>query len=365
MAKRKKLEAPNSDDMQRIEEEFRRETPQRPLGAPISQIAADSAQSATPESPAIRAERAKDKADAVALREAQASGRLLLELSLADVDPDAMVRDRTVLDAEGMEELKSSILASGLRLPIEVFSLPEGQGGEARYGLLSGYRRLRAVQALAGEGKVPTVIKAILRAPDTMGSAFAAMIEENEIRANLSHFERGRIVVIAAQQGVFDTVADAVNGLFPVASKAKRSKIRSFAVIFEELGDLLSFPEALKERDGLRVAAALRNGAQAELRAALEAGQGGDPVWEWSVIRDVLDGFDAKPKQSVDKGGRPKTSRVESGWQDAETLVLSSGIVLRKAQDSHGYTIRFEGASLDDELMNSVMAELQFLLEKP
>tara|TARA_R110000787_G_scaffold36948_15_gene94164 strand:- start:963 stop:2057 length:1095 start_codon:yes stop_codon:yes gene_type:complete len=364
MAKRRKLEAPNPDDMQRIEEEFRRETPARPTGAPISQIAAESAQSATPESPAIRAERARDKADAVALREAREGGRLLLELPLADINPDAMVRDRTVLDPGEMDELKASILANGLRLPIEVFELPDGQG--VRYGLLSGYRRLRAVQALAAEGKMPATIKAILRSPDAMGGAFAAMVEENEIRANLSHFERGRIVVIAAQQGVFGTVADAVNGLFPVASKAKRSKIRSFAVIFEELGDLLSFPEALKERDGLRLSAALRDGAQSALRAALETGQGVDPATEWTLLKDVLDVYEMKPAQSrADKGGRPKVKRAEPGWKDAETLVLSSGITLRKAHDSQGYTIRFEGPSLDSELMDSVMAELQFLLEKP
>jgi len=365
MAKRRKLEAPNSDDMQRIEEEFRRETPARPMGAPISQIAADSAQSATPESPAIRAERARDKADATALREAREGGRLLLELPLAAINPDAMVRDRTVLDAGEMEELKASISANGLRLPIEVFDLPDGHDEGARYGLLSGYRRLRAVQALAAEGKISATIKAILRAPDAMGGAFAAMVEENEIRANLSHFERGRIVVIAAQQGVFETVADAVNGLFPVASKAKRSKIRSFAVIFEELGDLLTFPEALKERDGLRLAAALRDGAQSALRAALETGQGVDPATEWTLLKDVLDGYEMKPVQRADKGGRPKVKRAEPGWKDAETLMLSSGITLRKAHDSQGYTIRFEGPSLDSELMDSVMAELQFLLEKP
>lgn len=288
---------------------------------------------------------------------------MLLEVPLAELDPDAMVRDRTVLDAGEMEELKASILANGLRLPIEVFVLPEGPG--ARYGVLSGYRRLRAVQALAGEGKLPAVIKAILREPEAMGGAFAAMIEENEVRSDLSQFERGRIAVIAAQQGAFANVAEAVNGLFPVASKAKRSKIRSFAVIFEELGDLLSFPEALKEREGLRLAAGLQSGAQAKLRAALEMGQSVDPAGEWALLRAVLDAHQATPKPRTNKGGRPKVQRADPGWKDAETLVLSSGITLRKARDSQGFIVRFEGASLDDELMSSVMAELQYLLEKP
>jgi ParB family chromosome partitioning protein len=365
MAKRRKLEAPNPDDMQRIEDEFRRETTPRPLSAPISQIAAESAQSATPESPAIRVERAKDKADAEALRAAQADGRLLLNLALKDIEPDAMVRDRTVLDAAEMEELKASIEANGLRLPIEVFTLPQKNNERQTYGLLSGYRRLRAVHALASDGKLPASIKAIIRTPDAMGGAFAAMVEENEVRASLSHFERGRIVVIAAQQGAFPSVTDAVNGLFPVASKAKRSKIRSFAVIFEELGDLLGFPESLKERDGLRLAAALRSGAQKPLRDVLATGQGVDALSEWAMLRDALDTFEAGPVTSVNKGGRPKSTPPAVGWKNADTLVLSSGVTLRKGRDSQGYTIRIEGAGVDSELLDSIMAELQFLLEKP
>lgn len=104
-----------------------------------------------------------------------------------------------------------------------------------------------------------------------MGGAFAAMIEENEIRSSLSHFERGRIAVIAAQQGAFANVEASVEALFQQASKAKRSKIRSFALIFEELGDMLAFPEALREKDGLRLATGLRDGAERALREALAA----------------------------------------------------------------------------------------------
>lgn len=99
----------------------------------------------------------------------------------------------------------------------------------------------------SGQGKYD-MIKAVLRDPHALGGPFAAMVEENEIRAGLSHFERGRIAVIAAQQGVFPTVEAAVDALSPQASKAKRTKVCSFALIFEELGDMLAFPEEMKER---------------------------------------------------------------------------------------------------------------------
>lgn len=51
------------------------------------------------------------------------------------------------------------------------------------------------------------------------------MVEENEVRANLSHYERGRIAVLAAEQGHFTHVEEAVARLSGAASKAKRSKI--------------------------------------------------------------------------------------------------------------------------------------------
>lgn len=81
-------------------------------------------------------------------------GLVIRELPLEDIEADAMVRDRMSLNAEEMDELQASIAAHGLRLPVEVFEFAvAGQGGAgqngARYGLLSGYRRLRAVQSLA------------------------------------------------------------------------------------------------------------------------------------------------------------------------------------------------------------------------
>lgn len=155
MAKRRKLEAPSTDDLNRIESEFRRETaPRGPLTAPIAQIAADSAAAHDPRPADLRAEVARDKADAEVLRDAQGRGLVMAELSIDEIDADAMVRDRVVLDAAEMDELKGSISKTGLRLPIEVYELPEPEGA-LRYGLLSGYRRLKAVRdlrALNGRG---------------------------------------------------------------------------------------------------------------------------------------------------------------------------------------------------------------------
>lgn len=362
MAKRRRLETPSTDDLSKIEEEFRRETSplKTGLGAPIAQVAAESTEAM------VAGAQARDQSDAKAMRTAREKGLVILEIPLDQIQPDAMIRDRTVLIAEEMTELQDSIALNGLRLPIEVFALPDPQPDGPRYGVLSGYRRMKAVQHLFDltEQEKYATIRAILRDPDQMGGAFAAMIEENEIRASLSHFERGRIVVIAVKQGSFVNVEEAVNALFPSASKAKRSKIRSFALVFEELGDMLTFPETLKEKDGLRLAQALRQGGEARLREVLASDEPTTAGQEAELLNLALDEFETKPRDPS-RGGRPATKLPPSGWQDKRTLNLSSGITLQWDRDSQGHLIRLTGKGLTSDLIESVMVELQHLLEKP
>ena len=367
MAKRRNLEIPSSAELAQMEAEFRRETAMSRVNvAPIAQVAAETAAAFDPRGAEERAEAARDRVVAKDFRAAQDRGLVMLELALDQIDADALVRDRVVIDTEELEELKASIARNGLRLPVEVFAKdPVGQGGgskpngeAARYGLLSGYRRMMAIRALREATRDPRYdkIKAVLREPEVMGGSFAAMVEENEIRAGLSHFERGRIAVIAAQQGAFANVEAAVDALFPVASKAKRSKIRSFALIFEELGDLLRYPDQIKERDGLRIAQALRDGGEARFRAGLARGSALDAEDEARQIAAILAELD-RPRPDPRKGGRP---RREQGPR----ATLSSGHVLSAEQDARGWSIRLAGAHpVERELVEVLVEELRLLLE--
>lgn len=356
MAKRRKLEAPSAEDLNALDVEFRSETRARPnpATAPIAQIAADAAQVSRVDDAQTRL----DRLDAERMRKAMDDGLLIVEIPTDQVRSDQMVRDRSYLDADEMTELQISIRESGLRLPIEVYK--DGDG----YALLSGYRRLTAVNNLAelNPGEY-TKIKALIRpATDTAGS-FAAMIEENEIRANLSHYERGRIAAISAQQGAFGSTEEAVNKLFGAASKSKRSKVRSFAEIFDMLGDMLEFPESLSERRGLRLASALRQGGQRQLREALSGGQGGSADAEWTALEPMIQEIEEGP-QKVAKRGRPKKDSFRAS-DDRDTIQLSSGVTLRKRSDSHGYYIHISGRPVNGELVDSAMQELARLLEKP
>lgn len=362
MAKRRKLEAPTAADINRFEEEFARDTPAPSRAAPIAQVAADAAAAYQPGTAEERATQARDEADATAFRDASDQGRVILEIPITDIELVSIPRDRTTLDKDALDELEHSISIHGQRLPIEVYSQPNSA---QPYGLISGYRRLLAQQNLHNRTGMPAhaTIKAILRDPDQMGGAFVAMVEENEIRQDLSHYERGRIAVIAAQQGAFHNTEEAVNQMFASASKAKRSKIRSFAMIFEELGDMLNFPESLREKDGLRLASALRNGAENRLREVLGSGQGVDTKAEWALIEAVL-AEQSDATRDPKRGGRPSIRLPKSGWQGQDVLRTSTGVSMRYEGDSSGYVIRFKGRGVDAELMEMLMLDIREKLEK-
>jgi ParB family transcriptional regulator, chromosome partitioning protein len=368
MAKRRKIAAPSAEDLDRMEEDFRRETAARagtaPLAlAPIAEVASESAGRGQPLPPEIRETQARDRTDAERLREAESKGLVMVDMPLGWIDEGVMVRDRIALDPEEMTELKRSILSNGLRLPIEVYD--KGPKVEAkRFGLISGFRRLRAMRELHAEHGFDHhgAIRAVVRDPADLGGAIVAMVEENEIRTQLTHYERGRIAVIAAQQGTYGSVEEAVNTLFGAASKAKRSKIRSFALIYEELGDMLEHGEDLREKDGLRLAQVLRQGGEGRLREALDAGSaGGD---EWSVLEPVVTALESGATAGKGRGGRPRSARRKPspGWVGRDTLKLANGITLEYGEDNGAHVLRLRGRGVDGTRMREVIEELARLL---
>ncbi|QDY71304.1 ParB/RepB/Spo0J family partition protein [Qingshengfaniella alkalisoli] len=364
MAKRRKLTAPSVDELKSLEEGFATKPSRGPglMVPPIAKVAGEAAALSEVGSAEERAETARDKRDAETYREAQSQGRVLAEVPTHEIVADELTRDRMGLSSEEMDELKASIATNGLRLPIEVFELSEPEG-DHRYGLLSGYRRLSAIRALEAEtGRQEfETIRAIIREPGSVSGAYVSMVEENEVRADLSPYERGRIAVVAAGQGAFESLEDAVNALYAVASKAKRSKIRSFARVHEELGDMLSFPESLSEKAGLRLAAALRAGYAPQLREALASGQGIDASSEWALLQPLVEDAEAADKPDK-RGGRPR--RQARPRQEAEgEIQLANGIMIRRVSDSKGYSIRFSGDVVNSEMIDLVMAEIRRLLE--
>jgi hypothetical protein len=95
----------------------------------------------------------------------------------AEIDADALPRDRTTLDETALVELETSILLTGLRQPIEVWEFrtprPDAAGGH-RYGLISGMRRLSAFKRIHA-GNPDARIPAFLRHPADIPDAMAKL----------------------------------------------------------------------------------------------------------------------------------------------------------------------------------------------
>ncbi|RJE79132.1 ParB N-terminal domain-containing protein [Paracoccus sp. JM45] len=368
MAKRRRLETPSTDDLSRIEEQFRSETSDRYSSgrgvAPIAQMAADSASLSQTDSPDAREQRARLEADSSRLAQVQADGLLMVELPVELIDEAAMIRDRMVMDEDGIQELRQSISVHGLRLPIEVFELETPSDNGQRYGLLSGYRRLLAMRGLyeLTQAEKYKTIRTLIRPRESSANAFVSMVEENEVREELSHFERGRVAVIAAQQGAFASTEEAVNKLFATGSKAKRSKIRSFSLIFEELGDMLDFPEGLTERRGLQLSAALRQGAESSLRIALSNVTPQNADEEWHAIEPVLDQLNRVPKEKK-RGGRPKALSKASSFLGDKTLTTANGVTIRCAVDRDRYILSFEGQAVTSHMIDDLLINIRDIVE--
>ncbi|MFN3615403.1 MAG: chromosome partitioning protein ParB, partial [Rubrimonas sp.] len=303
MARRRRLEPPAGADLDSIRAAAAASAGAAPFpvlpAPPIAQVAADAGVAALRDIEAGRAAVAR-------LAEAEAEGLLLLDLPLDRIDVDYLARDRLPRAAEGedWQALKASLQTHGQRTPIEVAPLaddddgaPEGQG--APYGLISGYRRVAALRRLHEETGDPRFsrAKAVVRRAASLGQAFVAMVEENEIREGISYFERARVCLRAVEHGAFADVDAALNVLFAAASPAKRSKIRSFQLVVEELGDLLVFPQSIGERLGLRLAAALKAGRGGALRRSVaEAPAPATPEAEQAVLTRALAAAPAVPQ---------------------------------------------------------------------
>ncbi len=243
--------------------------------APIAQMAGDAATAAALHE--VSAE----------LHSARAEGRLIQSVPLSAIEVDHLLRDRIHHDDEDMAALRESLRARGQQTPVDLVDL-----GAGRFGLISGWRRLMALSDLyaqTGETRF-SHIQALLRRPDGSQDAYLAMVEENEIRVGLGHYERARIAAKAADAGVYPDVQAALRHLFSSASRAKRSKIGTFVSVFRQLDGVLKFPTMISERMGLALAAALEADATLAPRLVqmLQAAAPTTPVAEQAVLISAL-----------------------------------------------------------------------------
>lgn len=192
------------------------------------------------------------------LDQLRSEGRVVLDIPVDDIAVDHLARDRVGLDSDEMRALAKSIFAHGQRIPIEVAALPPGS--DAPYGLISGWRRLNALNELKRQTKDDRFdyVQALVRQPKDSADAYLSMVEENEVRVGLSYYERAKVAAETTQLGVFETEKKALLTLFASASRAKRSRIRQFLILYHAFNDLLKYPHEIGERLGLALSSMLK-----------------------------------------------------------------------------------------------------------
>jgi ParB family chromosome partitioning protein len=252
----------------------------------------------------------------------------LHHLPLPEIDPAALLRDRTALEPEALHQLQHSIATEGLRMPIEVWRLSAprpSDTGEYRYGLISGLRRLTAARALG----MPT-IPAFLRTPQSLAQALAAMVTENEQREPVSPWEKASLILNAVEEGHFDTPDAAIATLFPSTSRSSRQRLRAHATVVEALGPLLTAPETLTTRQLDTLAAAITGGHEDLLTATLHPHAGSGPETQWSALRPVL--MDIAQEPTTPTTRRPR-----------RLLRLPQGLTITREPTPKGWLLRFTG----------------------
>lgn len=277
----------------------------------------------------------------------------LILIPLDAIDEDALPRDRSTTDAEAMQALIHSITATGLRAPIEVWALSTPRDGHT-HGLISGQRRLTAFRRIAAmrQGANHTEIPAFVRSPASIAAAMADMIAENELRAAISPWEKGRILIDAVAEEIFPTLDAAVKGLHPHASAMQRSRIRTLAQVVEALLGVLTAPETLSQRQMLRIAGALNGSFEPLLIAALRESDDKRPERQWALMENVI--------AEAEDWGRNPDPVVRPG-RPLRLLRPRSGLTVRREKTPEGWSIHFTGAEAHSFLATSVMDEIERL----
>ncbi|MGL4235018.1 ParB/RepB/Spo0J family partition protein [Tabrizicola sp.] len=260
----------------------------------------------------------------------------LTHLPLTEIDPYALLRDRTALDPAALHQLQYSIATEGLRMPIEVWQLSTPRDGYT-HGLISGLRRLTAARALGHQ-----TIPAFLRTPASIPQAMAAMVTENEIRSPVSPWEKGLLIMATVEEGHFETPDAAVAALYKALPRQTRTRLRYFANVAEALDGLLSTPERLSTRQMDRIATALRSNMEDVIRATLFARRGEGLESQWSALLPLINERD-EPETTPTRPGRPR-----------RLLQLKQGLTIRREPCRNGWLLRFtgeearKGALIDD-----------------
>ena len=219
--------------------------------------------------------------------QAREEGPKILFIPLAEINTTKLQRDRSCHIDPQIDDLKASILATGLSNPIRVDISRPG-----RVELVQGWRRLSAYRALFAETDLTCFAEIPAIAVENFTSnakLYRRMVDENMVRKDLSWAEMGRIALIYKYENASDCsdLEEAIDILFASASPQKRNYIRHFAELIHRLEKVRAFPEAIPRALGIALNQALKSesGRTAMLCSALRANPQRDLATELDILR--------------------------------------------------------------------------------
>ena len=281
----------------------------------------------------------------------------LTHIPLSEVREDALLRDRAALDPTALHELTLSIFSDGLHQPIEVWPLNHPTETH-RYGLITGLRRLtafRALQSWPNPDRFATIPAFVLPVTD-LPHAMATMVAENEIRAPITPWEKGALLVECVRNEIFPTLDAAVDALYPALTRHRRNRLRSLALVAEECEGLFTTPETLTVQQMERLASALRGGLAPVIAQILGENRGATPQTQWTALlptlREALD-------PEIDEPNHPTRPRRLLHLTNGE------GLTLRRERLKSGWALLFTGPEArKGGLMDDVMDMVERMLGK-
>lgn len=231
-------------------------------------------------------------------------GLIVDRIPIEAVATEKLARDRSAQRDPDLDELKASIREIGLSNPIQVEVVGD------TYELVQGFRRLAAFRELykeTGDEKFALIPAGLMAAGETLEGLYRRMVDENLVRRDISFAEMAELARAYADDPKTEsaTVEEAVAMLYASAGRQKRSYIRHFATVLDNIGAALKFPEAIPRALGLDLEKFISKdaGAAARIKARLVAEMPTTPESELEVLRSVLA---AKPAPTPKSGSRSK-----------------------------------------------------------
>lgn len=214
-------------------------------------------------------------------------GPKILFVPVDAISTKKLRRDRSCHLDPQIDDLKASILATGLSNPIRIDISRPGT-----FELVQGWRRLSAYRALFADtglacfAEIPAIPVENFTSTEKL---YRRMVDENMVRKNLSWAEMGRIALTYKDErsAECDSLEEAIDTLFASASPQKRNYIRHFAELTHRLEKVLAFPEAMPRALGIALNQALKSesGRTAALCRALRANPQRDAATELDILR--------------------------------------------------------------------------------